>query len=157
MNRERIQSLIDYIGNRSIPGLGFNMSYWHGHLDRRDAPPIFYGYEGAERVTDRSGHACGTVACLAGWNYAKRTSHRALEKATDGFFSSFEWRDEADYLGLTYEQGKALFMPDMSFRNRITLDQALRCLCNLMETGEVNWTRAMAEVPAPQPKSPAEA
>jgi|SRR6185437_12340722 len=117
MNRKNIKALIKALesGPVKIDGkkVGFNMNYW---IDR------------APRSQDRSGHNCGTVACLGGW--------------TDILFN----RDGAaintrDCLGLNYNQGIDLFYPSVSKGwGNITLPEAITTLKKLLRTGKVDWS-----------------
>ncbi|PCJ68235.1 MAG: hypothetical protein COA62_15845 [Rhodobiaceae bacterium] len=63
MNLHRLSVLADAIESHSHDGIGFNMRNWFA---RREATPP-KGFVGSPEVfPDRSGHNCGTVACIAG-------------------------------------------------------------------------------------------
>lgn len=115
MNKENILKVADAIERHTIPDLGFNMGSW---VDRR-------AHE------DKSGHNCGTTACIAGWATAVAGGNLAK-------LSISEVRDEAiAYLGVTRDQAFWLFA---GFRGDPEPPEAVATLRNLAETGKVNWS-----------------
>jgi hypothetical protein len=125
VNAENILKVADAIETHSIPDLGFNLTFYMSDIGQDE-------YDTDLIIVDRSGHNCGTVACIAGWSAALRTG-----SALDASVMS-----EALYLGLDYSSGAKLFGCDMPIneRNVVTQEQAVRTLRHLAATGEVDWT-----------------
>lgn len=128
MNVENILKVADAIERHTISDLGFNMG------------TLRYG----EHVyPDKSGHNCGTVACIAGWTLAVLGNLK-----TEGF------DEAAAYLGVTRANdpdGNAeLFFASNHPRAKngvgplqlISQEQALATLRHLAATGEVDWSVA---------------
>lgn len=116
MNVENILKVADAIEQHSIPGLGFNMLDWRGPADRV--------------VCDKSGHNCGTVACIGGWTEAifpKDEHGRAVPAG--------------ETLDLDEDQRGRLFFMYGTRRSlgSVKSDHAVRTLRHLAATGEVNW------------------
>lgn len=116
MNVENILKVADAIEQHTIADLGFNMGLWAARSSRS--------------FPDRSGHNCGTVACIGGW------TDRVI--GTEG--------SAADRLGLDYEEADALFCPPGWSGGEISQLQAVAVLRHLAATGKVDWT-----VGAPEP------
>jgi hypothetical protein len=125
MNVENILKVADAIEQHSIPDLGFNMLWLKSEVGG-DA--------------DRSGHNCGTVACVAGWTIALFGSRG------DGFMEA------GQHLGLPRSKYRPLFYPGTGLDEDeadthpawgATPAQAASCLRHLAETGEVDWDRAI--------------
>lgn len=132
MNIENLDKLIAVL--EGLPTMktkvGFSMSF------------IFYAPMTPDR--DRSGHNCDTVACIAGWcNIAKGTlnpnfGYWDLPKRArdhDLFGNAAEW------LGLPTGEAHSLFYPDSNKPyTDYTLEDALKVLYNLKDTGRVDWS-----------------
>jgi len=116
VNVENILKVADAIEKHSIPDLGFNMSYAFDAVGPED---------------DRSGHSCGTVACIGGW------TNVVLAKSGNLPIAAAQRR-----LELTDRQADALFYPLGYWRvdNDYTPSQAVAVLRHLAATGEVDWT-----------------
>lgn len=109
-------------------GVGFNMSDFLADAHEKRHP-------------DRSGNACGTVACIAG--------HAALlHQPNVGLADIYEANDynlepaACIFLGISERQGDDLFYGhdyegDLS---EITPDEAITVLEHLKKTGEVDWS-----------------
>lgn len=125
MNKKNIKKLINRLRymkrTTAKPQVGFNMSTY---IERGGCP-------------DKSGHDCGTVACLAGHAtlLAGETNYNKID--------AYAYDTGKTYLGLTEAQADALFLPDTAPWAAITLDHAIGTLEHLLEAGEVTWTRAM--------------
>jgi len=123
MNIENIKLLIDTLQNDRLiveSDVGFNMQYYHARS--------------TSHTDDKTGHDCGTVACIAG--------HASLI-ASGG--TSHAPSHARHFLGLTHEQANSLFIPDFTDGLRvrwvsITLEQALLTLAKLRDTGKVDWS-----------------
>lgn len=129
MNRENITKVRDVIA--ALPAHKFDMR-WLARWEKR-SPEL--------QPANRSiVHACGTVACIAGWTNAI-------------FGDPKDYEDDASTagqrLGLKWGQGGDLFCPEGFSQGNYTQAQAVRVLDILLETGEVDWERAIREVPAP--------
>lgn len=125
MNKENVLAVADAIEKHSIPDLGFNMGDWVAHA--------------SDEAPDRSGHSCGTVACIAGWAQRLRTG---VPLSAD---SVVWWEPEAEWLGLGGDASDTLFMGDDETNKRladVTPAEAVRVLRHLAETGEVDWSVA---------------
>ena len=88
---------------------------------------------------DEPSRGCGSACCIAGW------AHRVL--GLDGFTDA-----ATRAFGLTERQGFDLMWPPVDPERspawEATSAQAVRVLDILIETGRVDWDRALAEVPA---------
>jgi hypothetical protein len=121
MNKTKILAVADAIESHSIPDLGFNMATYCTQNDRPDH--------------DRSGHNCGTTACIGGWAIATEKSKDALLEMTYGP-AIFDLARKI--LELDTELGKKLMI---YYTGSPTSVQAANCLRHLAETGEVDWDR----------------
>ena len=81
---------------------------------------------------DRIVHKDGSAVCLAGW--AERLFGRPHD--SDDVVAA--------HLGLSPEQGQALFYPPNFFTVRRTRSEAIQTLDHLMATGEIAWPDASA-------------
>lgn len=120
MNKENILKVADAIEQHSIPTLGFNMNWW-GYTFDPTKPE--------NQKHDKSGHNCGTVACIGGWT-------ETLFKTTDA----------RSALELPTSVATQLFYPDQNGAPQAyeaTPVHAVRVLRHLAETGKVDWARAM--------------
>lgn len=125
MNKENVLAVAAAIEGHTIPDLGFNMGNW-------------VAKESSTRP-DRSGHSCGTVACIAGWTKRIRT------QIPVGINEDFYWGPEAKWLGLDVDEGEELFFGDdwtCAHLNDVTPSEAVAVLRHLAETGEVDWSVA---------------
>ncbi len=120
MNKERILKVADAIENHHFKTLGFNMINYI-----------------SEEVPDRSGHDCGTTACIAGWVHALQ---KGIKKTLACKLPIAEYAQK--YLGLNDRQAWALFM---ECTTNITDKEAVKVLRHLAETGNVNWRIAYDE------------
>lgn len=126
INVENILKVADAIEQHSIAELGFNMNYEHyvsGEYDRCES-------------LDRSGHGCGTVACIIGWTNAVFASEPLGLSET-----------AVAHLGISVRDGDRLFWPDkerwgIRTYDDITPAQAVSTLRRLAATGEVDWSDA---------------
>ncbi len=122
MNVENILRVADAIEQHSIPDLGFNME--------------LYGKSAAIQHEDRSGHAYGTTACIAGWT-AVVGGFRKAGQLSDREGEEIKEFSES-YFGINEGDGDELFAPSIN-RDDVTPAQAVRTLRHLAATGEVNW------------------
>lgn len=123
MIRENITKVRDVIA--SLDPKRFEMDRWISKVRSR-----------ARTIGGRLNH-CGTSACIAGWTLAVLSPN----SRADGWDIPAE---ASHLLGLSNWRG--LFIPDnLNYR---TQAQAVRVLDILLETGEVDWERAIREVPA---------
>lgn len=128
MNKENILKVADAIEHHSIPWLGFNMAS--------------FCMTAGGMNPDRSGHGCGTVACIAGWGAAVSGTPK------ETLLGDFDADDVAkEFMALSNDQCNDLFYakshPKFSrggLWTYIPQDQAIRTLRHLAETGEVDWT-----------------
>lgn len=132
MNIERINLLADTIEQHRIPDLGFNMSSFANWAQSAN--------------DDRSGHSCGTTACIGGHAVALAT-RESLESliAADGITKGRHLHDEArDWLEISDDQAHQLFYSSpcgVSFSD-VTPQQAVNTLRHLALTGYVDWEKA---------------
>jgi hypothetical protein len=141
MNKERILQLADFIENGKAveADLGFNMT-------------DFWEPQAHALSEDKSGHDCGTVACIAGHalfltgkatvGKPKTVPSVAIEAARWlGLEDMGEMNEVADQLFYGWSPGdqyvRGLYAVDMS---RVTPADAAKVLRNLAETGKVDWT-----------------
>ena len=98
------------------PDVGFHMNYYLTNTNEGN---------------DKSGHSCGTIACIAG--------HAVLVSGQKGFIQSY-FNKAKRWLGLTEEEAVYLF--NGSFTRKciqdITLEDGILQLNHMIETGEVN-------------------
>lgn len=92
------------------PRIGFNMGSWVSHVR-----------------SDKTGHNCGTTACIGGW-----TGHVLKDN------ERISPQDAADLLGLTPHLAASLFY-GVGVERDATPQRAVAVLRNLAETGRVNW------------------
>jgi hypothetical protein len=80
---------------------------------------------------------CGTAACIGGW----------LDLNTGGERSDhFSNPKLPEIIGVPYETAEQLFFDGNRFLENPTPGQAASCVRHMLETGEVNWRRAMGDV-----------
>lgn len=134
MNKANILKVADAIEQHSIKWLGFNMSAWFDDEPRENMHE------------DKTGHNCGTVACIGGWTAAvllNRKTENGASKAVSRVSEDRLWK----FLGLEERVAQKLFLPNSKvsgpWRN-ITPRQAVRVLKYLAETGKVDWSQAGA-------------
>ena len=128
MNRENVLKVADAIENHTIEGLGFNM--------------LTYG---SEHYRDRSGHNCGTVACIAGY-----------AQALSGDIAEYIPTQAKLFLDLTDDEANELFLrtkerheieynveEDLCKADELldntTPQEAVDVLRYLAATGKVDW------------------
>ena len=135
-NVENINKVIDAIrtaGTGEYEGLGFNMFDFFSRTKRVD--PEY------DDIIDRSGHDCGTVACIGGWAYALSVDETEDFWALGTSAPAIYIMDSAaEFLGLSETESRALFIPYVPCPlTRITVNQAIATLERLRDTGEVVW------------------
>ena len=129
MNTARLLALADAIEGHVLPELGFNMEVYYSTAYRN--------------LPDRSGHECGTIACIAGW------ACKLYGSLGEGYFAT-----AAYHLDLDYETANELFIPpgpahwdeeNHSWQEfpvntwKATPAQAARVIRHLAATGKVDW------------------
>jgi hypothetical protein len=133
MNKERLQQVRDAIASVEDGDLlGFNMSQFMSEAN---------DYE----LEDKTGHSCGTVACIAGWaatlaykgpvnndGYTKVIASQWLDLNEEESYRLFyagigKWKEDFD----DCEDGLML--------DEITKDDALVILDHAILTGEIKW------------------
>ena len=123
MNKDNIRKVIEAI-NFNDHRIGFNMSLY---FDKAD-----------DTFRDMSGNNFEKTACIAG--HAAHLAGVTLLPGSGPRIFERAWR----FLGIPESQASQLFTPPKhkhgkaSLKN-ITAEHAIRCLENLMETGEVDW------------------
>lgn len=135
-SKERILAVADAIEQEVLvkDAIGFNMSYY-----RED--------DVSTGRMDKLGHACGTVACIAGWTMLLQEGPLYGKSSEDNDFGdnySYIFHDKAAALfGLTDQQADELFLAEGSSFDRslhdITGKQAIAVLKHLAETGDICW------------------
>jgi hypothetical protein len=128
MKKSKILAVADAIEKHQIEELGFNMA---AYLD-----------EASEAFPDRSGHECGSTACIGGWTVALETGGlKGLEECIHneggllGKASAILGLTRGKGHDLMYEYGTA----------SVTPAQAAFCLRHLAKTGKVDWAKALRE------------
>lgn len=131
MNIGNILKVADTIEQSRLPNTKFDMSNWVAVQE------------------------CGTSACIAGQCYLLagaplRDGGDLYDRATGMTIPLLSYGNTdmvvpvaAEFLGLTKEQAKELFMPYWGDLDKITAEHAVRCLRNLAITGVINWEAAM--------------
>ena len=94
--------------------------------------PFYYKSEGEMVHIDRTGHGCGSTACIAGWAHFLEGG-RAKNASTISMHAR-------EILGLDIERAEQLFAPMDINRSAVTPQQAAFVLFNLAETGKVDWS-----------------
>jgi hypothetical protein len=137
MNQPRILYLAHVLENGLAAkiGLGFNMAdFWEPHAHDR-------------HLSDKTGHNCGTVACIAG--HAVFLAGKATVGKLRGELGvpdeAAKWLGldagvfkEANQLFYGWNQtGTGIYSVKME---KVTPADAAKVLRNLVETGEVNWS-----------------
>jgi hypothetical protein len=133
MRKDVVLAVADAIENHSRADLGFNMGHYISHAD--------WGSDG-----DKSGHNCGTVACVAGWTVAifnekgeKRDLSLSILKRLD--FDDTIVSRATDAMDIHSEDAEQLFHPADRFTwESITPAKAASVLRHFAETGMVEWT-----------------
>lgn len=144
VNVERVQRVIDALKHEELVrlGVGFNMGPWI--TDRTDRE---------ETLLDKSGHDCGTVACIGG----TAAIIQLLEKGEGIDKAGTEWgnwlyrmtQDNPQperWLGISDVAASQLFGPDEVYNLReIPLHSAIRVLEILRDEQAVDWAKALME------------
>lgn len=138
MNKDKILAVADAIEQHAIAKLGFSMLTYFDGLET--------GGRSASSV-DKSGHECGTVACIAGWACALDVG---LSEAA-GIRSPF--MHARTILGLDERQATLLFIPDPLNFDAITPADAAKVLRTLAETGDVDWSEVAARQGEEDPRA----
>ena len=132
MNKQNILRLAEVLERNELArlGIGFNMDRY---------------YKTGSALEDKSGHNCGTTACIAGWAVAlfnedgtPRTEPFVEDPYKHGIPIANLGRVA---LGLSYSIADALFTPELPDHiwSSITPQVAAKTLRSLAETGEVRW------------------
>lgn len=132
-NIDKILALADAIEAAAAPDanpkIGFNMA----------------DYVGLERLNhDRTGHDCGTTACIAGWAVFLEYGINELVGA------GHTGRKAADILGLSDAEADAMFTPSglgVSYHS-IQPHHAVEMLRRYAKTGAVVWPDVVARFPS---------
>lgn len=131
--KERLLALADMIERHELTkrNIGFNMAVWHTDLNSVAAA--------ANSITDRTGHSCGTAACIAGWaslNDGGRTSEDISNHA-------------ANILNLNWSEQRALFRgkdsATMALATTVPMSQispqyAVAVIRDFAESDQVRWS-----------------
>jgi hypothetical protein len=129
MHTERINELATLIETAGVKGLGFNMHDWIG--------PV------SDKLDDKSGHDCNTVACMAGWavHHMEGRLEKPYRNTHEFVFGSMHMsvRMEAQtWLDLDPLTADHLFAPSFIDEwGSITPAVAAAALRHLATTGEV--------------------
>lgn len=140
MNKKRMQALIDTLEGKELTThvgtrLGFNMMHWVGDVD-----PDPDEDDEAATVDHTNGHACGTVACIAGWAAAMariQSPPNAMRRYPIDSVEAQAWLELGD------EEAELLFTPFHTVENwdSVTVEDAVDVLSHLLKTGCVDWGR----------------
>ncbi len=122
----RLMALADAIERAELvkQGVGFNMGRW-------------FAVTTAIPNKIRTAHACGTVACLAGWT-------AVLEDGQEGMHEDKVYRRAINILGITDGTAKELFVPEINggpAHLSISAEHAVAVVRNLARTGKVEWNK----------------
>lgn len=142
MNTANILAVADAIEQHTIPWLGFNLGpFFSIAAETR---------EGDDVPVDRSGHNCGTVACIAGHamilkhgvTNEPRSAAEADKLLKGDFLAEAAKFFELEYGSDTEDRAGDLFFAKSAsrYRDEIPADQAVRTLRHLAATGTVDWT-----------------
>lgn len=78
---------------------------------------------------------CGTSCCLAGFAYIAETGKTVYPRDLVDYFTSAK-----DYFGLNEETATLLFIPKNKAIDLTDIDEGIKALEYLRDTGEVLWT-----------------
>ena len=119
--RERLMYLRDFL--RELPAERFRISSF---------------FSSPSKTAEESVRECGTTACLAGWCLV------VFSPNGSAFIGAGVPEQASDILGLDVDQKASLFWPPGYIGNRIprTPTQAANVLDHLIQTGEVDWSKA---------------
>lgn len=131
----RLLALADAIERQELVkhGIGFNMAVYY----TRSSNDI--------SKQDKTGHHCGTVACLAGWTTLLEDGPNKTDFAGNelSLMSGIPGRATA-ILGIDYGTAVQLFMPSSGdgpqMFNTITPEHAVAVVRHLAATGHVRWS-----------------
>lgn len=129
-NVENVNRVADAIEGHEFARLGFNMNDFVAKAE---------WVEGG----DRSGHNCGTVACIAGWSLAVRQGRSVR------VWGSGAWVKASGFLGMDYNASYRLFLPSglpVSYSD-VSPAVAVEVLRHLAKTGKIDWPRAIKKHP----------
>ncbi len=132
MNTENLLRVADAIEKHEIDWLGFNMC----------------AYAADDLVLDRSGHKCGTTACVAGWAFA--VQHPGIDSRALCCGGLRIETEATSFLGLKDEERDELFgnTPKGISFGSATTEHAVRTLRYAAEHGRIDWDAANPPVPA---------
>jgi hypothetical protein len=117
MNKERMYLLAELL--ETIPPAKFKLTSWTCDYDAEE-----HLYDVQEFSATLSAYDCGTAGCIAGWAVAMKNDLSINQYK----LTSFE-REAGEYLGLTPEEGRALFYYNSNsvwhhYRNAFGFDDA---------------------------------
>lgn len=123
------------MNKKNIRGLA--LAILQGELAKRERNPIGFNLgpyfsEDTDQSPDKSGHNCGTVACIAGWAHFL---HGGRSKNHSKIFNHAK-----EVLGLDDTKAYELFAPFSYKRAKVTPSDAALALFTLAETGKVDWS-----------------
>jgi hypothetical protein len=132
VNTDRILELADVIEGHKLD-LGFNMASFADHAT------LAY--------PDKSGHDCGTTACIAGWAIAMKKGTWIVEELALDVMGNMELdvdKEASSYLEIGYSTSADLFYrwPTGTMPGEVTPELAAATLRLLAETGRVDWDEA---------------
>lgn len=83
---------------------------------------------------------CGTMACIAGWAYELTLTSDKSKCVSVNYLHS----EAVKFLGITSEQAGPLFAPnDVIDYYSVTVDEAIKTLDILIDTGLVDWSHVL--------------
>ena len=126
MNSENLLRVADAIEKHEIAWLGFNM----------------VEYADDEGHFDRSGHNCGTTACIAGWSVAVQNN---ISTAAELLSYKDILSAAQHFLGLSRVESNTLFMGYYAPRDVTPPQDAVRTLRYAAKHHVINWYAANAE------------
>jgi len=141
--KERLLAVADAIEQAALvkDGIGFNMAPFYTDLrdeKTREKMDQWLKNVGRDQTTDtffedKTGHACKTVACIAGWT-------SLLDDPSNKDSESMD-RRASDILDLTREESRTLFYGSGAYvdRENITDKHAVAVLRDFAENGKVRW------------------
>ncbi len=90
---------------------------------------------------------CDTAGCIAGWAYVLAKEAGMPEANFPNGALPSEIRFTATmFLGLGWSQSRALFLPDVVDLSKVSVEDAIKVLRHLADTGEVDWEGAGVEL-----------
>lgn len=98
-------------------------------------------------VKDQSNRGCLTTACLGGW--CRILQENTVPNVGSQFGSSY-LKSTSDFLGIDYEEAENLCYASHThkYKRIITVEETLKVLDHLRDTGKVDWSIINEEVSA---------